>query len=315
MRLDCVTLWIDDQPTNIASTQQNFEARVNKLGFEALCKTCTSIDGASKYLADSIFQDSVDLIFVDFDLGNNVFGDTALQQIRRVLPYKDILFYSAIDLKILLNKASQAGVDGIFCSSRNELSEKGYSIFENLVKKVLDIDHTRGIIMGATADIDVVMKDCIRKIHSKCGLQCTCTHKIQSKICVEKEILCKKSDIALGYTDFSSILDDDFVWSSYLLVDLLIDLLDKNTFSIERDLLIKYKHDILPKRNQLAHVRLKPDGGAVFFEDSPGSVINEGLMRDLRCQLIEHRKNIRQLASKLGVQKSLLFSLERGGVA
>lgn len=311
MRLDCVTLWIDDQPANITSTQQNFETRVNRLGFESICKTYTNIDDASKCLSDSIFQDSVDLIFVDYDLGNNTFGDSALKQIRRMLPYKDIIFYSATELSTLLNKAYQAEVDGIFCSSRLELSEKGYLVFENLVKKVLDIDHTRGIIMGATSDIDVIIKDCIMAIHSKCGEECSCLELTHQKILGGKERLCKIVEKKLCCTDFYSILRDNSVWTSYLLIDLLIDLVDKDVFPTERNLLIKYKHDILPKRNQLAHVRLKSDDGAVFSEDAPGEIINESSMRELRCELVKHRANIRQLATKLGVQESLLFPLAR----
>jgi len=64
MRLDCNTLWIDDQPASIESTQQSFTMRVNKLGFEVSHKTYININAASECLADSIFQDSVDLIAV-----------------------------------------------------------------------------------------------------------------------------------------------------------------------------------------------------------------------------------------------------------
>jgi len=35
-------------------------------------------------------------------------------------------------------------------------------LFENLVRKVLDIDHMRGIVMGATSDIDELIRECLR---------------------------------------------------------------------------------------------------------------------------------------------------------
>ena len=34
-------------------------------------------------------------------------------------------------------------------------------VFDFLVKKVLDLDHTRGIVMGATSDIDFIVNECL----------------------------------------------------------------------------------------------------------------------------------------------------------
>ena len=40
-------------------------------------------------------------------------------------------------------------------------------VFESLVKKVLDLDHTRGIVMGATSDIDYMVNECLLVIHGQ----------------------------------------------------------------------------------------------------------------------------------------------------
>ena len=244
-----------------------------------------------------------------------MYGNDALKTIRRALPYKDIIFYSANNARLLSEKVYQANVDGIFCSSRDDLAERGYLVFENLVKKVLDIDHTRGIIIGATSDIEIIIKDCLRAIHSKCAINCNCSDIIHEKIALDKERICKNADKALSITDFDTILDDKYIRGAYFLSDLLISLLDKNTFASERDALIKYKNEILQKRNQLAHARLLPAESSIVFEDSRGDIINEEDMRALRCSLIEHRKNIRLLAKKLGINDALLFPLERVGSA
>src|SRR5207248_584385 len=38
-------------------------------------------------------------------------------------------------------------------------------VFESLVKKVLDLDHTRGIVIGATCDIDFMVEESLKRVH------------------------------------------------------------------------------------------------------------------------------------------------------
>ena len=44
--------------------------------------------------------------------------------------------------------ASEAGIEGIYCAERENLPDEVIGVFESLIKKVLDLDHTRGIVMG-----------------------------------------------------------------------------------------------------------------------------------------------------------------------
>ena len=71
-----------------------------------------------------------------------------------------LLAYSANnDAKELRKLAFEANLEGVYCASRVELVDEVLGVFDSLVKKVLDLDHTRGIVMGATSKrIDVAMR-------------------------------------------------------------------------------------------------------------------------------------------------------------
>jgi hypothetical protein len=38
-------------------------------------------------------------------------------------------------------------------------------IVKSIVRKVLDLDHTRGIVMGATSDVDQMARECLQLAH------------------------------------------------------------------------------------------------------------------------------------------------------
>lgn len=67
----------------------------------------------------------------------------------------------------LMNKAVALDVQGVFASHRNDLPDIVEGVFENLVRKVLDIDHSRGIVMGATSDIDQIINDLLLGLFDK----------------------------------------------------------------------------------------------------------------------------------------------------
>ena len=83
--------------------------------------------------------------------------DDVIAKIRvgRVL-YRDIVFYSARKPR---SRTSETGLRqtvskvSIVRAVRNLFPELE-DIFESVIRKVLDLDHTRGIVMGATCDID-----------------------------------------------------------------------------------------------------------------------------------------------------------------
>ena len=128
-----------------------------------------SVDEAKGFLGSDIYGDHIDLVLMDYDLGPGRKGDEGLSEVRAIFPYKDIIFYSCFSPAELMQKASIKDIQGIFASHRNDLPDMVVGVFENLVRKVLDIDHSRGIVMGASSDIDQLVNELLGALFDGCN--------------------------------------------------------------------------------------------------------------------------------------------------
>jgi CheY-like chemotaxis protein len=160
MRLDFNVLWIENQQDSVQSQKERLEHLIRQEGFRLRVTFASSVEDALKYLAEDIYTDHVDLILMDYDLGPGMKGNEGLVEVRHKVPYRDIVFYSS-QAGDLLDMVLKAKVQGIYCSTRQELPDTAIGVFGILVKKVIDIDHARGIVMGATSDIDHYIMDCL----------------------------------------------------------------------------------------------------------------------------------------------------------
>lgn len=168
MRLDFNVLCIDDQIEHTTSYCSAIARRIRNEGFDLKSRSAGTVEESLRFLKEAVFHDEVDLVLVDYDLGGGPKGDLALKQIRNTLQYRDIVFYSAVKTSDLRELVHKQGVEGVYCSTRENLVDTVVGVFEMLVKKVLDIDHMRGIVMGATAEIDIVVHDCLLSIYNAC---------------------------------------------------------------------------------------------------------------------------------------------------
>ena len=169
MRLDFNVLWVEDNQANVHAQRDRIQALIRKEGFRLRVEFAASVDEAKKLLSEDIYGDHIDLILMDYDLGPGKKGDQGLAEVREIFPYKDIVFYSGMAPADLMSKAIALGVQGVFASHRNDLPDIVEGVFENLVRKVLDIDHSRGIVMGATSEIDQIINELLADLFDRSG--------------------------------------------------------------------------------------------------------------------------------------------------
>src|SRR6266487_5253266 len=154
MRLDFNILWVEDQPDAVKAQFDRIGLLLRKEGFRCNAEFATSVANAKGFLADDIFGDHIDLVLMDYDLGDGPNGSEGIEIVRDEFPFKDIVFYSASGVQKLQQSLSEKKFQGIFYSSRQDLPDIVVGVFQALVKKVLDIEHSRGVVMGATSEID-----------------------------------------------------------------------------------------------------------------------------------------------------------------
>lgn len=266
LRLDFNVLWVDDQPDRVDAQITGIAKQMENEGFQFIPKQCTTIDQVGKLISDHVFTDEIDLILVDWDLGGGMHGQDAIAAIRQAVPYKDVVFYSAQNPANELRRlAFENGLEGVYCASREDLVDEVLGVFESLVKKVLDIDHTRGIVMGATSDIDHMVNECLVTIHDKLdepgkeamikeGLR-----RIDDKI---KDLTKKAAKLQQAPT-MATLLEAHMIFTAQDRLRMLSRMLENERFKAHvesRTAVRTYIEKVVPGRNDLGHLVLVPEG-------------------------------------------------------
>lgn len=301
MRLDFNILWVEDNPGNVQSQRERIELLIEKEGFRLQAKFASSVDEATGYLSDDIYGDHIDLVLMDYDLGAGKKGNEGLAAVRNIFQYKDIIFYSsqAQDLQAIVAKDQ---VQGVFCSTREELTNTVDGLFETLVKKVLDIDHSRGIVMGATSDIDHCVIDCLTLSFDNGSNELrTSALKTISRHVKEKQKSYKKNLDKLAAVKHLSELESlHFVYSSLDKLRLLKSILKSAKLHTDRlDDISRYMNETLPRRNDLAHVRVRSEGFSRKLFNSSGDELTSEQMKSLRQTLLQDQNLFERLSEQL----------------
>ena len=301
MRLDFNVLWVDDQPNAVNAQITRIKTLMAEEGFNFNPTQCRSIDEVEALIAGDVFQDEVDLILMDWDLGGGVHGQDVIERIRQVAQYKDIVFYSArtraADLRQL---AFDKQLEGIYCATREELVDEVFGVFESLVKKVLD--HTRGIVMGATSDIDHMIHSCLVHIEAKLddagkkNLVDQAIKRVQERV---KDIA-KQGERLGTATNVATILEAHMIFGANDRLRMLRRLLESDaTHAQAVDTIKSYMDNVVPDRNVLGHMVLAPEGRPQAVVNIEGKQINLDDMRSLRKTILGLREDFRTLMDAL----------------
>lgn len=306
MRLDFNVLWVDDQPDRVGAQITAITKRMQEEGFHFVPTLCQSVDEVKKAIAADVFTDEVDLILVDWDLGNGAVGQDAIAEIRATVPYKDVVFYSAqTDAMDALRKAAfDKGVEGIYCASREQLVDEVFGVFESLVKKVLDLDHARGIVMGATSDLDHIVNECLLVVHGKLdqggkdAMLKDGLGYIQKRI----EALTETAKKLEGAKTLAEFFEYHMILTANDRLRMLAGALKAGTFAAHkgyRPHIVAYQQKVVPDRNILGHMVLVPEGKPTSVTDSKGKAMSVQETRELRRLILDLRVQFRNLLAAL----------------
>lgn len=306
MRLDFNVLWVEDQPGAVAAQRTAIANHMESEGFEFRPTMCSSLADVQAQIADDVFNDQVDLILVDWDLGQNTEGQDVIARIRDSIRYKEVIFYSAHNsVDVLRTLASDNGLEGIYCASRTDLVDEVKGVFESLVKKVLDLDHTRGIVMGSTSDIDQLVIEIVTAIHEKLGKaeQEQVVKEALETIAERMDAHQRAFEALKGSATMAALLESHAHFTANDRLRTLSRVLALEAFQAHhgsRAHVVTYIQDVVPKRNDLGHKVLLPDGRtmAIAVIGSEKSIsIDE--MRELRRLILSLRGEFRSLRNAL----------------
>jgi hypothetical protein len=301
MRLDFNVLWVEDQPQSVQAYRAKIDRLIRKEGFKLQTEFAVSIAEAKKFLSSEVFGDHIDLVLMDYDLGVSPMGDEGLVVVRDLFSYKDIVFYSA-DVAGLLKKVAEKKIQGIFCSTRDDLPDTVEGVFEALVKKVIDIDHSRGIVMGATSDIDHFVNDCLVSAYEQSdGASRKKALALVAKRIAEIRKRFEEGVAKVGaVSHVSELFDLHHIYTSVDRLHLLRKILIASGKHKDQCASMQtYAEKTMPKRNDLAHLRVRRNGFSRKLFDRYGKELTSDEMRELRRALLEHQEMFEALATAL----------------
>lgn len=301
MRLDFNMLWVEDQPDRVEAQRKRIEMLMRKQGFKLQAKVATSIEEAKAFIGDDVFGDHIDLVLMDFDFGGGPDGEYGLGVVRDAFPYKDIVFYSAKVPQELEDIVANLKLPGVFCCHRDDLPDTVIGVFEALVKKVLDIDHSRGIVMGATSEIDGFVNEALLHVFSQADADSrTAAFKVVADQLDEiRKRFEKDCQIIAGARELSDLLSCHATYSSAHRLRLFRKLLETSgTHEVERQAMLSYAQETMPKRNDLAHVTVKRSGFSRKIFDRKGNELTAEDMRLLRVALLDHHELFEKLVPR-----------------
>lgn len=301
MRLDFNVLWVDDQPDRVNAQIKSITLKMAAEGFEFRPRQCTTMDQVEAVIAEHIFTDEIDLILVDWDLGNNMHGEDAIDRIRQIVQYKDVVFYSGeATVTELRQKAYDKGLEGVYCASRADLIDEVIGVFESLIKKVLDLDHTRGIVMGATSDIDHMVNTCLTLAHAKLdeGGKAKFVKEALKRVAEQVQNIARQGERLKTTPSVEALFKAHMLFTSDHRLRMLARILGMNEFAAYAanvTTVKSYRVGVVHGRNALGHAVLVPQGKSDSVIDDAGKVVDITQMRELRKLILSLRADFRAL--------------------
>lgn len=215
MNLGYKILWFEDEPASFRAKNRLVKRIVENFGFN-YPEPRNEIDGSN---IESINFAQYDLIISDLKL-SNVQGTALLDIIRDKGIYTEVIFYSSIGESALREELKKFEIDGVYCADRtNEnFKEKVEKVIETTIKKVQDVNNTRGLVIAETILLE-------KKIESVLLGYFNETEKILDeqkgellKSIHSKKVIRHKTDIEelekVDFKDIKSLIEKDILTAS-----------------------------------------------------------------------------------------------------
>jgi len=286
MNLIYKILWFEDQLLWAQPLVREIKTFVEEMGF-IFSEPQFERDNSN---INNINYEEFDLILMDYNLSGTEKGDVLIKRIREHNFFSEIIFYSADGALKLREEVFNNGLDGVYCADRpaNSFLRKVQEVIKVTVKKVLDLNTIRGIVMAETSDIDKKMLDVITIYANSLEAVAKNAFLEKRRNKLLKSINEKIEDLKTSSLDnfYNNLLfDSSQKWRTVL--DIV-----KNRIPEKESLTRLYDPEIIQKRNRLAHVKEMQDTAGKIQLTDGDFVFNEQMSKEILHLIKKHEKNI-----------------------
>lgn len=294
MKLEYKILWFDDQPDSVKSMEEGISTRLSRLGFQLSVDWKKEVKDVGSFLASLQKRTDIDLILMDWNMGANKDNGAVLAKRLRSKTYTEIVFYSSASPAELRKAIYEQDIDGVYCIRRDTLVAETMNVIKTTIKKILDLNHMRGLVMGTVSDYDAQIEEILTLTASRMK-DCSSLITHIKKSVTEANQASSKQIEKLDGKDNSKELLEHRAYSAFLKYKTLCTLLGKK--SEDRavidlfDKLKDYHKEVIDPRNALAHAKVIEDGGKITFKGRDVVFDDESLLT-LRRNLLAQGDNL-----------------------
>lgn len=296
MKIQFNVLWFDDTADFFDSIDQgHLNEQIRGWGFEPKIDLVTT---PASFSARAPYADC-DLIVVDFNLQEHGHGQDFISQVRSQNVFTEVVFYSSAPSDQLWQAIFEKRLEGVYVASRQNIQERMLQIGEQTVRKVLDLENMRGIVMAGVGDLDLLLDDILIRAINRASPQ----HRAQlferfyEKLSHSLET--NKEKLAAFRADPTAkklveLCDSDKRWQNY-------ERIAKFDSHLKASHPGDYRADILKPRNFLAHGIPQPseDGAVTFLFGADCYKFDGPESASLRQRIIRYRSCFVQIQAAM----------------
>ena len=296
MNLKYSILWFDDDQDFFESLDN--EPILTEIASWGFSPKIIPVHNAEEFNKHTPF-DEFDMIVVDFKLGEER-GDKFIKNVREQNVFSEIIFYSFSESSELWKAIHDKELEGVFVTNKKGIEQKLLRVAHQSVRKVLDLENMRGIVMSEVGDLDALLGDIFERAMQ--GItpeqQKSVFERFHEKISEQNK---RNLDGLTAFKNAPSIegllklCDSDKRWQNFKRVKKHHNLLKANTFDGD------YINDILWPRNCLAHgtPERKDDGTLLFQFSGKEYTFDDTVSQDLRKKILEYKSAFAEIADSL----------------
>jgi len=297
MNLNFSILWYDDDKDFFDSIDMEpIESEIASWGF--------SLEISAVHNSDELRQhmpfDQFDMLVVDFKLGGDEHGDKFIKDVRDQNVFSEIIFYSTSASRELWQAVHDQQLEGVFVTNKGGIHQKLIRVAQQSVRKVLDLENMRGIVMSEVGDLDALLEDIF--IRAMDGISEEQQHKVFTRFHEKtNEQNIEFLDALTTFKDEPSIdgllrlCDSDKRWQSFNRVKKHNPLVNNIKFVGD------YQLDVLSPRNFLAHgtPERRSDGSFLFRHRGKEYSFDETVSQDLRKKIMAYKTAFADISEAL----------------
>ncbi len=301
MKISYSILWFDDTEDFFESLDLGpLKDHIKSWGFSPRIEFVSNSDD---FMSHEPFRE-FDLIVVDYNLEEYGHGEEFIKKIRDHDIYTEVVFYSSFKASELWNAVREKELEGVFIANKTGVLTKIEKVAKQSIRKVLDLENVRGIVMAEVGNIDAQLDEIINAAFMSLApeAQRKLTDKYVKRVkkqCGDKEKRVSKLELNGTVAPLLPFCDSNKKWNIFQSIGKVHSYIDTSPLG-------DYTDEILTPRNFLAHgtPTKQSDGRLLFKYHNKKFIFDDDVSAKLRQSLQAYAEKFESILELVNDKKS-----------